>query len=239
MKKIPVIVVVALGLVVAGMAEAATPKKRTRNQNRIGPYGAAFVGMTQYNGDHSADEQSLMSILENSGYPFQNATSKTENTDIGYQATFGYRFHRYIAAEIGLVQYGSLKTSLNADVDVNGSGTYVPVGLHYNFHVAGPLMSAIGTLPLNDKFELYGRVGVLFASAEREFTSKVNGESGIASTGRGDSQNLVYGAGVGWNINQMYTIRAEYQVINGVGEGDRTGGEEDLRNFSLGLIVRF
>jgi hypothetical protein len=195
--------------------------------------------MTQYNGDHSADEQSLMTILDNSGYPFQNASTKTEDSDIGYQVTFGYRFHRFIAAEIGLVQYGSLKTSLYSDVDVSGSGTYVPVGLHYNFHVGGPLMSAIGTLPLNDHFELYGRVGVLFASAEREFTSKVNGQSGVSSTGRGDSQNLVYGAGAGWNINQMYTVRAEYQVINGVGEGDRTGGEEDLRNFSLGLVVRF
>jgi hypothetical protein len=37
----------------------------------------------------------------------------------------------------------------------------------------------------------------------------------------------------------MYTVRAEYQIINGVGQGDRTGGEEDLRNFSLGLVVRF
>lgn len=239
MKKIPVILVVALGLVVAGMSEAATPKKRTRNQNRVGPYGAAFVGMTGYQGDHTADQQSLLTILENSGYPFQNTTTKTEDSDIGYQVTFGYRFHRFIAAEIGLVQYGSLKTSLNSDVDVDNSGTFVPVGLHYNFHVAGPLISAIGTLPIGEKFEFFGRVGLLFASAEREFTSKINGESGISSSGRGDSQNVVYGAGVSWNINQVYTIRAEYQVVNGVGEGDRTGGEEDLRNASLGLIVRF
>jgi len=239
MKKIPVIVVVVVGLVVAGMAQAATPKKRTRNQNRVGPYVAAYVGMTNYRGNHTADEESLMSILDNAGYPFKNTSTKTDNTDIGYQASFGYRFHRFVAAEIGLVQYGSLKTSLNSDVDVTGTGTYVPVDLHYDFHVGGPLVSVLGTLPLGEKFELYGRAGLLFASAEREFSSRVNGQSSISSSGRGDSQNFVYGGGASWNINQMYTIRAEYQVINGVGEGARTGGEEDLRNFSLGLVVRF
>src|SRR5262245_35784885 len=236
MRKFPVFVVVVLGLAIAGMAEAA-PKKRTRNQNRIGPYVAAFVGMTQYAGDHSADEESLMTILDNAGYPSQNTSTKTEDSDIGYQASFGYRFHRYIAAEIGLVQYGSPKTSLSSDVDVNGSGTFVPVGLHYDFKVGGPLISAIGTLPIGEKFEFYGRVGIIFASAERTFSSRINGESGISSSGRGDSQNLVYGGGMSWNLNQMYTIRAEYQVINGVGEGTRTGGEEDLSNFSLGLVV--
>ena len=238
MKKIQMIVVVIVGLSVAGLAEAA-PKKRTRNQNRVGPYGAAFVGMTKYGGDHSADEQSLLGIIENTGQPFQNAVTKTEDTDIGYQATFGYRFHRYIAAEIGLVQYGSLESSLKADVDLDDSGNFLPVGLNYNFHVGGPLISVLGTLPVGEKFEFYGRVGILFASAEREFTSKIDGDRGIGSSGKGDSQNPVYGVGVSWNINQVYTIRGEYQVIDGVGEGARTGGEEDLSNFSLGLVVRF
>jgi len=37
--RVPVVLFVALGLVFSGLAQAATPHKRTRNQNRVGPYG--------------------------------------------------------------------------------------------------------------------------------------------------------------------------------------------------------
>jgi hypothetical protein len=48
----------------------------------------------------------------------------------------------------------------------------------------------------------------------------------------------VYGAGVTWNFNQMYSARAEYQILDDVGQGNRTG-KEDLSMFSIGMLVRF
>ena len=103
MKKIPVIVLVVLGLAFAGLAEAAKPKKRTRNQNRVGPYGAAFVGMTDYSGDQSDDEQPLIDILA-TRRPFSEP-DKDEHRRHGHRlrSSFGYRFIRYIAGELGLV----------------------------------------------------------------------------------------------------------------------------------------
>ena len=238
MKKLPVIVLALIGLLLAGLAEAA-PKKRTRNQNRIGPYGAAFVGVTNYGGDHSENEQELLDILTDNDIPFQNVDSSTEDSDYGFQLTFGYRFSRYIAAELGLVQYGELVSSASGDLDFPDDGEgFLPTNVELSFSTGGPLMSVIGILPIQDKFELYARVGYLFASVEREFTSRVAGERGVSGSAKGDSQDVVYGAGFTWNINQVYSIRGEYQKLSDVGESVRTGTEV-LDNISLGLIVRF
>jgi hypothetical protein len=239
MKKIPVIVLVVLGLAFAGMAEAAKPKKRTRNQNRVGPYVTGFVGMTSYSGDQSADERSLIEILEGAGVPFQNERTSTEDTDIGYTASFGYRFSRYIAGELGLSHFGSLTSTLHADIDLpQDTSGFVPAHFEYAFNVGGPLISVLGILPIKDKFEFYGRVGYLFASVEREFTSTINGQRGLTGNAQGDSQNLVYGAGFTWNFTQAYSARAEYQVLDDVGQGNRTG-KEDLSMISVGVLVRF
>jgi opacity protein-like surface antigen len=236
MKKIPVILVVALGFAFAGVAEAATPKKRTRNANRVGPYGAALLGYSNYTGDQSESELELIDILTDTGAPFQNMTSSTENTDFGYQATFGYRFTRYFAAELALAQFGELKSTAKADMDF-GQG-FVPTSVSLSFATGGVLISAVGILPFNDKFEMYGRLGYLLTSSERELSSRVDGQSGGFGSADGDSQDLVYGIGFAWHINQIYSIRSEFQQLDQIGQENRTG-TEDLTVIGVGLIVRF
>ena len=88
-------------------------------------------------------------------------------------------------------------------------------------------MSAIGILPISDKFELFARVGYLFTSSERELTSRIDGESGGFGSAKGDSQDPVYGIGFAWHINQVYSIRGEFQQLDSLGQANRTG-EEDL-----------
>ena len=63
MKKFPVILLSVVSLALAGYAEAAKPKKRTRNANRIGPYGAILIGQARFAGDQSANEQAVFDFL--------------------------------------------------------------------------------------------------------------------------------------------------------------------------------
>jgi hypothetical protein len=223
-------------MLIAGFAEAA-PKKRTRNQNRVGPYGAGFVGMTSYEADPSENEQSLENILISNGIAIQNMEHDTELDDISYQISFGYRFNRYFAAEVGLAQYGEMVTDSSAELDFDDGAGFVPADASLGFSAGGVLFSALGFLPINDKFEVYGRAGFLFVSADRELSIKAEGQPTLSGSIDGNSQQPVFGVGFGWNINVMYTIRAEYQMIDGLGS-DETGSE-DADNISLGLIVRF
>jgi OmpA-like transmembrane domain len=236
MKKITIILFAVIGVGFAGFTEAATPKKRTRNMNRIGPYAGAIVGYSDYSGDQAANEQNLIDILENTGNPIENLSSSTENTDLGYQALFGYRFHRFFSAELGLAQFGEIKSTAKADMDF-GQG-FVPASVSLAFSAGGPMISAIGMLPIGEKIELFGRVGYLFTSSERELTSRVDGESGTFGSAKGDSQDVVYGIGFAWNINQVYAIRVEFQQLDQLGQENRTGAE-DLTVIGAGLVIRF
>jgi hypothetical protein len=235
-KKLSVLLLVVVSFAFTGFAEAATPKKRTRNANRIGAYGGALIGQSIFSGDQSDNEAGLVDQIVQTGAPFQNLRSETEDSDIGYQATFGYRFNRYFAAELGLAQYGELKSTARADMDF-GDG-FVPASLSLTFSAGGPILSAIGILPLGEKFEAYARLGYLFTSSERELSSRVDGQAGSFGSAKGDSQNPVYGLGFAWHINQIYSIRAEFQKLDNLGQENRTG-EEDLTVTALGLIVRF
>jgi len=236
MKKITVVLLVVLGVAFAGFSQAATPKKRTRNANRIGPYAGALIGYSQYSGNQDENEQNLIDILVNTGNPYENLSSSTEDNDLGYQALFGYRFHRFFGAELALAQFGELKSTAKADMDF-GDG-FVPTSVSLTFRAGGPMLSAIGILPIGEKFEFYGRLGYLFASSERELTSRVDGQSGGFGSAKGDSQIPVYGIGFSWHINQVYSIRGEYQQLDQLGQENRTGAE-DLTVMGLGLVVRF
>jgi hypothetical protein len=235
MKKLSVILLVVVSFTFAGLAEAA-PKKRTRNANRIGAYGGALIGQSNFSGDQSENEAGLIDTLEGAGVPLRNVRSETEDSDLGYQATFGYRFNRYFAAELGLAQFGTLESTARAEMDF-GTG-FVPASVSLRFSAGGPIISAIGILPLGEKAELYGRLGYLFTSSERELSSRVDGQAGSFGSAKGDSQNPVYGIGFAWHINQVYSVRAEFQKIDNLGQENRTG-EEDLTIMALGLIVRF
>jgi opacity protein-like surface antigen len=238
MKKVSVIVAAALGLMLAGYAEAAKPKKRTRNQNRVGPYGGLLVGNAKYSVDAAEEEADLVAFLEGSGAPTRNLVTSTEDTDIGYTAAFGYRFTRYVGAELGLAQYGETSSIVRGEIDQGDGLGFVPVSVKFSFAVGGPLFSLIGILPLGDKFEIYGRAGMLFASAERELAARVDGRNAGRGSAKGDSTEIVYGAGIAYNINQVYSIRLEHQRLTEVGQEDRSG-TEDVDYTALGFIVRF
>jgi hypothetical protein len=98
-------------------------------------------------------------------------------------------------------------------------------------------MSVIGIFPFNDRFEVFGRAGYLFTSAEREILLRVDGETVAFGSGKGDSQDLVLGAGLAFHFNVVYSLRLEYLKFDSLGADG--SGTEDLNQYGLGLVVRF
>ncbi len=235
MNKLSIVLLAAGSVALAGFAEAA-PKKRSPNANRVGPYAMGALGQSRWTGDQTSAEQAVVEGFNDPNFTSRNVTVSSDDSDTGYNATFGYRFSRYFAAELSLVQPGSVESVGRGEIDF-GQG-FVPVTLKLAFSAGGPMVSALGILPVNEKFEIYGRLGYLFTASEREFSSRVDGRAGGSGGPRGDSQDMVLGAGAAWNFNQAYSARLEYQKLDGVGDPDATG-TEDLNVLSLGIVVRF
>jgi len=235
-KKISVVLLVVFSVAFAGFAEAAKPKKRTRSTNRTGAYGGALIGYSTYSGNHADFEDALEQTLINTGAEIRTLSSSTEDSDFGYQAMFGYRFLRYFAVEIALAQFGSVESTTKGDLDF-GNG-FVPTEVQLSFSAGGPIFSAVGILPIGEKFELFGRLGYMFTSSELEFSATVNGEHNSFGGPKADSQDPVYGIGFAWHINQVYSIRGEFQKLDSIGDANRSA-EEDATVMGLGVLIRF
>ena len=53
-----------------------------------------------------SEEDFVLSQFTDNEVLAEDVSIKTEENDLGYNFTFGYRFTRYVAAEIGVAQYG-------------------------------------------------------------------------------------------------------------------------------------
>lgn len=236
MKNVSIVMLVTAAFAFATLADAA-PKKRTRRADRTGPYAMGALGQSSWTSDQSQAEQFVVDTFTGDDrFTARNISVSSDDSDIGYNATFGYRFTRYLAAELGLVQFGSVESTGNGEMDF-GDG-FVPVTIKVAFSAGGPMVSGLGILPINEKFELFGRVGYLFTSSRRQISSRVDGQRNGSGGPRGDSTDLVLGAGAAWNFNQQYSARLEYLKLDEIGDASATG-EEDLNVISLGFSVRF
>jgi hypothetical protein len=233
----PLIVLSSLTLAAAGSVGAASPKKPpSYNQNRLGPYAVGNIGMTSYTSDQAGTEAFLLDFMT-ADSPAQNLQASSDDSDFGYQAYFGYRFHRYVAAEFGLLRFGELTTRGSGEVDYEENGNFESVEATLKYHPNGLLISAVGILPLGTKFEAFGRLGYMFSNVEREIVIKTPTETLLNGSFRDDSGEVLYGVGLMFNINQAYSVRAEYQFADKVG-GDSVGSE-DFNFLALGFQVRF
>lgn len=236
MKNISVVLLAVLAFAFTAVAEAAKPRKRTRNADRVGPYAMGFLGQTRYSGDSLEAEAFAADVFVSLGsIDAQNLSVSTKDSNLGYQAAFGYRFNRYIGAELSLLQLGERVTTARGELDF-GTG-FVPAKVNTIFKAGGPLFSAVGTLPLNERLELFARVGYLFAASRRELSARVDDDSGRLGSGTGDSQDLILGAGAAMHFGQVYSVRLEYLKLGEIGAGSSGGEKADM--YGLGIVVRF
>jgi opacity protein-like surface antigen len=147
----------------------------------------------------------------------------------------GYRIMRYAAVELAYQNLGKLQESGNAAVILP---TKIPLGTLYfgefkrELETSGPSLSALGILPITDAWSVYARAGVLFA--DMKLASSIAGYNASTSS---NSQSLLWGAGTQFDFGAHWSVRADFQRFNDVGETGDTG-RADIDLLSLGVIFR-
>jgi OmpA-OmpF porin, OOP family len=117
-----------------------------------------------------------------------------EDDDTAYKFFAGYRLNRFLAFELDYVNLGepsgNVVPGFNVDASVDGFAPYV-----------------VGTLPLGPYFEAYGRLGYYFYDATVGRTDTLDNRVEFDE----ESQDLVWGAGIGANIGEKLNLRFEYE----------------------------
>jgi OmpA-like transmembrane domain len=145
-------------------------------------------------------------------------SSEIDEVDAGFSATAGYRINRYLAAELTYADFGEYER-----ID-RFSGFD---DIRYELGVHGLSVSLLGSLPLDERWELFVRGGVLFSDQEVNAPSLDQTYS---------DEVVIAGAGVQWSFASRWATRLEYQRTGDM-KYDNTG-ESSIDQASLSVLFK-
>jgi opacity protein-like surface antigen len=117
-----------------------------------------------------------------------------DEEDTAYKIFAGYRLNRFLGFELDYINLGE------------PSGAVVP-GFNFDSAVDGFAPYVVGTIPLGPYFEVYGRLGYYFYDATTGIENEIDGRVEVDE----ESEDLVWGAGVGANLGEKLNLRLEYE----------------------------
>lgn len=185
-----------------------------------GWYGGANVGQSRA----TIDDARINSGLLNKG--FTSTTIADDDRSTGFKIFGGYQLNKNFAVEGGYFDLGTF----------GYTATTVPPGtLNGSMKVRGLNLDLVGTLPMTEKFSVFGRVGVNYAQTRDTFS----GTGAVRVTNpnpRENDTNYKFGAGLQYAFTDSLAMRLEgerYRV------NDAVGNKGDVDLYSVGLIYRF
>ena len=181
-----------------------------------GWYVGANVGASRA----TIDDARISSDLR--GSSFYGASIADDNRSNGYKLFGGYRLNRNIAVEAGYFDLGDF-----------GFKATAPAGtLNGNIKIRGLNLDLVGTLPITEKFSVFGRIGANYAQARDSFSGTGMGDFNASERGT----NLKVGLGVEYAFNDAWAMRGELERYR---INDAVGNKGDIDLASVGLVYRF
>lgn len=157
-------------------------------------------------------------------------SNSEEKTKTAYKLFGGYNFNQYFAVEGGYADLGKPAVK-QTWVDGSGKGTFKETA----WFLAGK-----GTLPINEQFNVFGKLGVTFNHVKNS-SSDTDGWSYSASDNR---TGVLYGVGAEYNVTKQIGIRLEYEDFGKFGDKLSVDGESGIGRtktsmWSIGAAYKF
>jgi OOP family OmpA-OmpF porin len=185
-----------------------------------GWYGGANVGQSRA----TIDDARILGGLKSGGFTSSSIVDDDRST--GFKIFGGYQLNKNFAVEGGYFDLGNF----------GYTATTVPAGtLNGTLKARGLNLDLVGTLPMTEKFSVFGRVGMNYAQTRDSFS----GTGAVRVTNPNPSKNATnykFGAGLQYAFTDSLAMRveAERYRIN-----DAVGNKGDVDLYSVGLIYRF
>ena len=184
---------------------------------------------------------------DNLSSAFARASVKT---DFAFKLGLGYRFNDYFALEGAYYYLGKTKSTLKAESAATSADSSTSASATGRVHaeVKGHMLAldAVGILPINDRFELFGKVGIGAVQTRNslsysyEFTA--NGESTNGSDSF--SKNKIrlapkIGVGAEFYFVENWAVRAEYERVWNASKDSDESWDIDYNIFTVGVKYLF
>jgi len=137
-----------------------------------------------------------------------------DDKDTAWRILGGYQINRNFAAELGYHNLGEAKASA--------------AGVEAKVKMSVWELVGVGMLPLGNQFSAYGKLGLIYGTAE--------GTSNVGISADESGMGWTWGLGGQFNVTRNLGLRLEFQQYKDVG-GDEGGGDANV--ISLGAIWRF
>jgi len=205
----------------AASAQAAEP----------GWYVLGFGGQSSASISQGQADQNLVAIFESIGRDVVDFTSTLDDSDTGFGLAGGYQLNDHFAFEFAYVDLGSVGYQATATVSDDVGEAEADLGLESSAN--GAVLSALGILPIGDRFSVFGRVGFSLMSAEGTARITLDGISNRASQDSQKSDPML-GIGAEYSLGKYSAIRLAWDRYFDVGTEDVTG-DVDADLYSLGF----
>ena len=201
-------------------ARPATASGTRVDADETGFYAVADLGVTESAVGKSDGFLISISSIPGAIFLVQPSTSTTDGSDAGGGVALGYRFNRYLAAELAYTDYGEVDILEHYVVGPIDSPFFpffpaFEIDVDLASRVAGPSLSVLGILPVADGFDLFARAGILFADqnvSRVPFGGATNAE-----------ELLTWGAGMDVEITDRWSVRFAYENVEGLQRTQYTG----------------
>lgn len=188
-----------------------------------GWYGGFSVGRSQTDMDKAGTDAALASA------GIGGISSSVKDNDTGYKIRLGYQFSPNWAVEGGYVDFGKFKYNASFTTPVAGTASG-------DIEASGWNLDARGSLPMGERFSAFGKVGLMYSTAEANVSISAGG---VGASDRAKARKTVPGLGLGveYAATKAFALRAEWERYFRLGNADTGEGDVDL--LSVGLDLRF
>jgi OmpA-OmpF porin, OOP family len=226
LKKRLTVPLLCLGLGLAASAHAA----------ELGWYGVVSGGESSASGTSEGQlDENIVSIFDSGGLDVVGSTATLDDSDTGFGLTGGYQLNDHFAVEFGYVDLGDV--DYRALVTVTDGEEQAEADVRLTSSAQGPALSALGILPIGERFSVFGRVGLSLMNADGTARITLGGVTQRLSQSSQKSDPL-FGVGIDLGLTRHFALRLAWDRYLDVGTDDVTG-DVDTDLITLGLRVSF
>lgn len=200
-----------------------------------GFYVGLGAGVALADVDQDELDAMVFGAIESVGLDVLDASSKLSDSDASLGLLVGYRFLPWLAVEAEWLTLGT--AGYEAHADVTDGAVVAPVKATLDTDSKGIAVSALGIWPVSQRWDLYGRAGVLLADTTASVRLSSEGFRETASDSK-SSQEVLVGIGAGWKASPVWTVRFDLQHFQDVGDEEMTG-EASVDRLSVQWLYTF